>query len=569
MAAAARIPAPLARLAPTGAGALRAGAVLGLLLLVGIPLLLLIFSSVRGPQGVLPFQSAAYFTADNFAQALTHRDLLPTLRDTAFYVGGAVALSLLIAFPLAWLAERADLPFPNALFVLVLVPFLLPQGTLVRAWSGYLMPRTGELNVWLRGLLDLGVDRGPLDPYNLPTMVVAQGLVLTPVVFLVLAATLRNLDGAMEEASRAAGASALTTARRVTLPLVFPGVFTAAVLAAWLTLDSTTVPFIFGGQAEASLLNFRIWAALNPPDQSFSGFGLASAFALLAMLLLGLLFGLYAFTTRRVERFATVTGRSARSHRAELGYWSIPAAAFVLAYLALMWGLPGYRLVRGSMVAGLSGYWAQLTNPRFLDALFNSAVMSIGSATIGTIVVVLVAWVVVRSRAGPWRTGLDLLATASLVIPAAVAGVAFLMAFLMARELSLYGSLAGVTYALAYRVAIPYRIANASMRQLGAEMEEASATSGAPPFTTLRRITFPLLAPAVSISWIFFFVFAVRESTIVRYLGFVEPTIGAGSRFVRGGPPGSASAGTVLTFLFILGTILLVRWLLFRWGRLR
>ena len=561
--------ATLLRLAPSGAGALRAAAVLGLLLLVGIPLLLLIFSSVRGPQGVLPFQSAAYFTAENFVQALSHQGLLPTLRDTAFYVGGAVALSLLIAFPLAWFAERADLPFPNALFILVLVPFLLPQGTLVRAWSGYLMPRTGELNVWLRGVLDLPIDRGPIDPYNIQTMVLAQGLLLTPVVFLVLAATLRNLDGVMEEASRAAGASALTTARRVTLPLIFPGAFTAVVLAVWLSLDSTTVPFVFGGQAEASLLNFRIWAALNPPDQSFSGFGLASAFALLAMLLLGLLFGLYAFTTRRAERFATVTGRSARSHRAELGYWSIPAAAFVLAYLALMWGLPGYRLVRGSLAAGLSGYWAQLTNPRFLDALFNSAVMSIGSATIGTIVVVLIAWVVVRSRAGPWRTGLDLLATASLVIPAAVAGVAFLMAFLLVRELSLYGSLAGVTYALAYRVAIPYRIANAAMRQLGAEMEEASATSGASPFTTLRRITFPLLAPTVSISWIFFFVFAVRESTIVRYVGFVEPTIGAGARFVRGGPPGSASAGTVLTFLSILGTILLVRWLIFRWGRLR
>ena len=257
-----------------------------------------------------------------------------------------------------------------------------------------------------------------------------------------------------------------------------------------------------------------------------------------------------------------------RSPRQELGYWFLPAVGFVLAYLALTWGVPGYRLVEGSLQAGLSGYWAQLTSSRFLDALFNTAVMSIGSATLGTIVIVLVAWTVVRSRAGAWKNGLDLLATSSLVIPAALAGVAFLMLFLTLREIPLYGSLIGVTYALAYRVAIPYRIANASMRQVGKDMEEVSATSGASPFTTLRRVTLPILAPAISISWTIFFVFAVRESTLTRYLGFNDPTFGGGLGNLRGGPPGAGAAGTVLSILFILGTILVVRHLLFRRARL-
>jgi iron(III) transport system permease protein len=553
---------------PAGQRPIAALAGVGLTALVAVPMLMLIFAAVRGPIGSLPFESQAFFTTSNFQDAATQGGLYRLGRDTFFYVAGVVTISVVLGFALAWIVERTDIPFPNAIFILVLVPFLIPQSTMTNAWLEHLLPRTGQVNIWLRETLNLDITRGPIDPYNIQMMIVFQGLLLTPIVFLVLAAILRNQNGAMEEASRASGAGHWGTLRRVTAPLLFPGVFTAVVLAVWLTLDSTLVPFLLGGAGKVSLFNFRIWAALNSADGSYTGFGLASAYAVMGMVTLFVLFAVYALTTRHTAKYATITGNSMRAPKLELGYWFLPTAGFVLAYLALTWGVPGYRLVQGSFRAGLSGYWAQLTSSRFLDALFNSAVMSIGSATLGTIVIVLVAWTVVRSRAGPWKNGLDLLATSSLVIPAALAGVAFLTLFLTIRGIPLYGSLIGVTYALAYRLAIPYRITNAAMRQVGKDMEEVSATSGASPFTTLRRVTIPMLAPAISISWTIFFVFAVRESTLIRYLGFNDPTFGTGLGRFRGGPPGAAEAGTVLSILFILGTILGVRYLLFRRARL-
>ena len=105
------------------------------------------------------------------------------------------------------------------------------------------------------------------------------------------------------------------------------------------------------------------------------------------------------------------------------------------------------------------------------------------------------------------------------------------------------------------------------MRQVGRDMEEVSATSGASPLTTLWRITMPLIAPVVSISWAIFFIFAVRETTLTRYLAFDDPTLVTGLRF-RGLPPGSQAAATVLTILFVLGIILAVRLLLLRRARL-
>ena len=538
--------------------------VVSIVMLVAVPILMLVFSAFRGPIGTLPFESNTYFTTENIYEAFQFGNFNRMARDTIMYVTGSVFLALLIGYVLAWIIERTDFPLPGIWFAAIIIPFLFPERTIIMSWLEYLLPRTGDLNIWLRSILGSTDGRGPIDPYNLYTMVIFQGLMLTPIVFLVLAATLRNQNGAMEEASRTSGASNWATVKSITLPLLFPGVFTAAVLSAWLTIDSTNVPMTLGGASKVSLFNFKIWAALNSVDQSFTGFGLASSYALMGMSTLFILFAAYTFITRQTAKYATVTGNTMRAPKVELGYWFLPTASFLLLYLFLMWGLPVYRLIQGSLRAGLSGYGAQLTDDRFLSAMTNSAIMSIGSATLGTAVVVLVAWIVVRGSKGKWKTGLDLLATSSLVIPAVLAGVAFLMVFLTFKSLPLYGTLLGVTYALAYRLAIPYRIANAGMRQIGPDMEEVSATSGGSPFQTLKQITMPLLAPAISVSWTIFFVFAMRESTLIRYLGFLEPTVGGGIRYVRGGPPGSQSAGTVISILFILLVILMVRYLLFR-----
>ena len=538
-----------------------------LVMLVAVPILMLCFSAIRGPIGTLPFESQTYFTTENIYEAFQFSNFNKMARDTIFYVTGSVLLALFIGYALAWIVERTDFPLPGVWFGAILIPWLFPERTIIMSWLEYILPRTGDLNIWLRNILGHSDGRGPLDPFNLFTMGIFQGLMLTPIVFLVLSATLRNQNGAMEEASRTSGASYWTTLKSISLPLVFPGIFTAAVLSAWLTIDSTTVPMILGGATKASLFNFRIWAALNSVDQSFTGFGLASSYALMGMSTLFILFAVYTFVTRNAAKYATVTGNTMRAPKVELGYWFLPTASFLLVYLFLMWGLPVYRLIQGSLRAGLSGYGSQLTDDRFISALTNSAVMSIGSATLGTVVVVMVAWIAVRGSSRKWKTGLDLLATASLVIPAVLAGVAFLMLFLTFKSIPLYGTLLGVTYALAYRLAIPYRIANAGMRQIGKDMEEVSATSGGSPFVTLKQIILPLLAPVISVSWTIFFVFAMRESTLIRYLGFLEPTIGGGIRGVRGGAPGSLAAGTVLSILFILGVVLAVRFLLYRRAR--
>ena len=531
-----------------------------LVILVAIPISMLVFTAIRGPMDFLPFEASTFFTIGNFTAALSQDGLLRMVRDTGLYIGGAVLIAFVIGFTLAWLVERTNLPFHNVVFIGVLVPFLIPQRAILNAWLGLVLPRTGDLNILIRRVFPIE-DYGPLSPFNLPAMVIAQGLLLTPLVFLLMVATLRHMNGTMEEASRASGGSGWATVRHITMPLMFPGAFTAVVLAIWLTLDSNAVPSAFAGISRVSLLNFRISSALASFDGT-SRYGLAAAYAVMTMVFLFVLFAVYAYTTRRSSRYATVTGAVTRTPRTRLGRWAVPAVLLVLLYLAAMWGVPVYNLIKGSLAAGLSGYASVLSNGRFWEAARNTGMIAMGSSSIGTIVVVLVSWTVVKSRTRLLKGGMDLLATSSLVVPALLAGVAFLLFYLSVNFLPLYGTVWGVTLALSYRLAIPYRLSNAAMRQIGADMEEASSVSGGSPMATLRRVTVPILAPTVAISWVIFFVFAVRESTLTRFLGFYEPAFNSVRGFSR--DPGTGAAATVLTIVFALGTILLVRYLFLR-----
>lgn len=155
-----------------------------------------------------------------------------------------------------------------------------------------------------------------------------------------------------------------------------------------------------------------------------------------------------------------------------------------------------------------------------------------------------------RRRAERLKAPLDLLATSSLVIPAVLAGLAYLLLYLALNGLPLYGTLLGVTLAFTYRVAIPYRLANAALLQIGRDMEGASATSGASPTTTMLRVTAPMMAPAALVAWSVFFFLAVRETSLMRILGFNGPTLAS---FDRNAPT------AVLSILLVLGIIALLR----------
>ncbi|MDN3286129.1 molybdate ABC transporter permease subunit [Streptomyces thermocarboxydus] len=189
---------PLALLAP---------ALIGLAFLL-VPLLALV---VRAPWSDLPEQ-------------LTSPAVWDALRLSLICATTATALSLVVGVPLAWLLARTDFPGRSLVRALVTLPLVLPPvvgGVALLLALG----RNGIVGQWLDEWFGITL------PFTTAGVVLAETFVALPFLVISVEGTLRAADPRFEEAAATLGASRFTAFRRVTLPLIAPGVAAGAVLA--------------------------------------------------------------------------------------------------------------------------------------------------------------------------------------------------------------------------------------------------------------------------------------------------------------------------------------------------
>jgi len=140
-------------------------------------------------------------------------------------------------------------------------------------------------------------------PLGLVTIVLAQVMFSIPFVAITVRARLVGFDKSLEEAAQDLGASPVWTFLLVTLPIIFPGVMAAALLAFALCLDDYVITsFVSGGT-----LTFPLWvygATRNgvPPQVNVIG-----TFIFIAGGLLAISFALVrSWRNRQLEREATL-----------------------------------------------------------------------------------------------------------------------------------------------------------------------------------------------------------------------------------------------------------------------
>lgn len=93
-------------------------------------------------------------------------------------------------------------------------------------------------------------------------MALGHTVLALPVVVIIIAATLQGFDVRYEQAALSLGASRLTALRRITLPLIAPGVLSAALFAFLTSFDELLIPLFLSG-VEVQTLTVRIWNSLQ------------------------------------------------------------------------------------------------------------------------------------------------------------------------------------------------------------------------------------------------------------------------------------------------------------------
>lgn len=497
------------------------GAAAAAIYLVMAPLLALLATAFRGPSDLLPFEPGAHWTFDNLVDVYVNTPLLSSvLPNTATFVAGSVTVTFLTAFTLAWLVERTDLPWRTTLFTAILFPLLVPGVVMAFAWTLLFAPNAGWINVMLRGVLGLG-SPGPINIFSMPGLILCQGIASVPFVFLLLGAAMRTMNPALEEASSASGARPLTTFLRVTLPVLRPGVLAPLILATLVALEQFEMPLIIGFPARINVFSTRIYFELNPEDE-LPAYGKAAAVALLFLVAAVVLLAIYNHLIKRADRFVTVTGKGYRPTRYTLGRWRAPALLFVGFYLAVGAVMPAVVLVWTSFSGGsneslnLDAYRALFADRRFWPAVGNTFLVAGLSAGLITLVGALLAWQILRLRF-PGRALLDVVSFMSIGIPSVIAGFA-VMVLHLTIPIGLYGTVWILILAYSYRLAVSTRLSRASLMQIHAELEEASAASGGRWLDTVRRVVLPLLAPSLMASFVLLFIVGFREFTIPMVL---------------------------------------------------
>jgi iron(III) transport system permease protein len=544
--------------------------------LVLVPLVMLLYASVKSTEDKLPFETTG-MTLANYVTVLNSPSTLPIFLNTFLFSAGSLAVGLPLAVVMAWLLERTAMPARRWIAALILVPMTIPSLLSAIAWIQLLDPRIGLVNIVLRNVLGLSGDSGPFDIYTLSGMCFVQGLRLVPSAYLMIAASFRAMDPSLEEQSAMAGRGVGQTTLRITLPIMRPALLAMLIYYIIVVIESFDIPGLLGFTARIRVLSTAIYWATHS-EVGLPDYGLASALGALVLALALLLMWVYQRLTKHQERFTTITGKGYRPRQIDLGAWRAPATALCVFYVALAVVLPFLMLIWTSVQPfyavpsaealeriTLDGYvkiWHESTITR---ALWNTTVLALATSAATILIAVLVSWFVVRRTRV--ADGLShYLATVSFLpqcVPSIVIGLAFIFVYVR-FPIPIYGTLWIIVLAMTTRyLAYSSRAMTSALMQVHGELEEASQMSRAPWARTLRKITMPLLAPAMINIFFWVAVHAMQELSMALMLYNPDTVVISTmiwSMWQNGRTTDAAALGVIL---IILSAVLLLGGLLF------
>ena len=494
-----------------------------LLLLVGIVTLAPVGYVILSSFDVSPIGAPFKFGLAGWREALFNRNSWSSILYSLI-LSVRVPIAIGIAFVIAWLLVRVQIPGRRFIELTLWFGFFLPAVPMVMGWILLLDSNYGLLNLALRQLPFVS---GPVFSIYSVGGILWVHLTLTtvPIMVILLAPAFRQLDSGFEEAADMAGAGLWRTLRRVTIPLLVPAILTAFVSGLIKSLETFEIEQIIGTPAKIFVYATRIYDLINWEPPLFPQAMALSAIFLVILLALALFYQAYL---ARIGERATVTGKGQSLRPRAHGFWTYAASAVLIAYVCFSIILPLLILLAGSFTklfgffflenAWTTAHWREvLGDERFLRAAVNSVLLGTAVGLIGILLFSLLAWALVR--ADIWGRGvIGVLVWLPWAIPGLVLGVSLLSLMLNLPGISwLYGTIVPLVLALIIKeLPIGVQLLRTALGQVSGQLEEAARMSGAGFAAIFRRVTLPLIAPMLVSVFLLIFAGTIRDiSTVV------------------------------------------------------
>lgn len=430
----------------------------------------------------------------------------------------------LVAVPLAHVFTRWEFRGRALLSSLLLVPMIMPPFVGAIGLK-QVLARYGSLNLLLQhlGWADPAHPIDWLGAGGLGGVWALQVLNLYPILFLNVMAAMANIDPSLREAAQGLGARGLALFRSVTLPLIVPGWFAGAIIVWIWSFTDLGTPLVFGC---SRVVPVQVFDAVNDLNTNPQGYALVVVVLLLTVALFVASKRLLASRAHAMIARGHTSASPARPSPARttiawgasillVGLALLPHAAVVAQSLASRWFLTvlptEWTTAHFGEVFGLG-----LT----ASSIRNSLLYSSLSAMVDLVLGVLIAWLLTRRRL-PFAGILDALAMLPLALPGLVLAFGYVAGFDIDAKAhprldAWIDPRTNPTFLLVVSYSVrrlPYivRSAVAGFQQTSVTLEEASASLGAKPLATLRRITLPLVAANLVAGTILTFSFAMLE----------------------------------------------------------
>ncbi|CAN7620005.1 ABC transporter permease [Rhizobium sp. LjRoot254] len=456
-------------------------------------------------------------TLENFVALVAD----PTLvRAYALAIGMALAVGVLacvIATPMAWLVARTDLPGRRIVRILVTASFVTPPFLGAIAYEILAAPNSGIVNILYRKILGLDSSAYLVNIYTFSGLVFAIACFTFPYVFTLVANALDRVPSDLEDASAILGGNAMTTLRKVTIPMVLPAMLAGTLIAILQALTMFGSPAILALPAGFHVITTKIWSLFQFPPR----LGLAAAAALpLLIITIMLLRAQKAILGRK--GYTVLGGKSGTPRITKLGRWKWVAVTFVGFILSLTIVFPYLAIIKTAFTGtvGDAITWDTITlshwNFVLFDfsatrlALWNTFLLGFLTATAVTAIALIVSYLVIR-RSIPGAHFLGVLATAPVAVPGIVLGVGLFLSYAN-PTFQLYGTIWILLIAfMTIELPAGYQQMSSAFSGVHPELEEAGRVMGASRLRTLWDITAPLLRTSVVAAWCFVFVGTIRE----------------------------------------------------------
>jgi len=467
------------------------------------PVVMLIVGAFRNADPTLP----AEWGFQGFAEVYSTPQTYITFANSAILAVASTVLGVLFALYMAFLSARTTTPLRKLITPAMIVVLALPPTFFAISWGMLGNERVGTINSLL-GMI-LGTDVSVMNTNSWFGIIFVTALHMAAVSYLLLIGPFTALDRSLEEAAQIAGAGGIRAFFSIDLPVLAPTILGVTILAFVKGLETFDVPIILGTPAGIRVVATEIFGQIQ--DNIPPNYGAASALSTsLLVLVIVLVFLQWRALGKR--QFVTVTGKSFRQDRWDLGIGKYIGTVVIVAYIVAAVVLPGGQLLYGALQPYFGAKFGNftfahleeaLTAPSLVDAIVLTISLAAVCGVLAASFSAVAGYLISRTRSRTTRL-IELSMWLPWAVPGVVLSLAFAWAFLAVPGLrSLYGTPWILLLALTVSaIPIAMRPVQGAVVQLSTELEDAARTNGASRFRMFFGIVLRIIAPSFLASWL-------------------------------------------------------------------